>query len=49
VPAILVLFVIYGALGSLAYRRTGHPAVGGLTNAAAFAWALGVTFPLVTA
>jgi hypothetical protein len=49
VPAILVLFLIYGALSAWAYRRTGHPAVGGLTNAVAFAWALGVTFPLVAA
>jgi len=49
VPAILVLFLIYGAISAWAYRRTGHPAVGGLTNAVAFAWALGVTFPLVAA
>lgn len=49
VPAILVLFLIYGVLSTWAYRRTGHPAVGGLTNAVAFAWALGVTFPLVAA
>jgi hypothetical protein len=47
VPAILVLFLIYGVLSTWAYRRVGHPAVGGLTNAVAFAWALGVTFPLV--
>lgn len=49
VPAVLVLFLIYGVLGTWAYRRTGHPAVGGLTNAIAFAWALGVTFPLLAA
>jgi hypothetical protein len=49
VPAIVVLFLIYGLLSSWAYRRTGHPAVGGITNAIAFAWALGVTFPLVAA
>ena len=47
VPAILVLFLIYGVLSTWAYRRMGHPAVSGLTNAVAFAWALGVTFPLV--
>ena len=39
----------YGTLGSLAFRRTGYPAVGGLTNAVAFAWRLGVRFPLVAA
>ena len=49
VTAILVLFLIYGVLSTWAYRRTGHPTVGGLTNAVAFAWALGVTFPLVAA
>lgn len=49
VPAILVLFLIYGVLSTWAYQRTGHPAVGGLTEAVAFAWALGVTFPLVAA
>ncbi|HEY8566151.1 MAG TPA: alpha/beta fold hydrolase [Beijerinckiaceae bacterium] len=47
VPAILVLFLIYGALSAWTYRRTGHPAVGAIANAIAFAWALGVTFPLV--
>ncbi|WP_018260464.1 hypothetical protein [Methylobacterium sp. WSM2598] len=45
-PAIVVPFLIYGVLGTWACRRTGH---GGLTNAVAFAWDLGVTFPLLAA
>jgi pimeloyl-ACP methyl ester carboxylesterase len=49
VPAIMVLFLIYGVLSTWSYGRTGHPAVGALVNAVAFAWALGVTFPLLAA
>lgn len=49
VPAIVVLFLIYGLIGTWAYRSTGHPAVGAVANAVAFAWLLGVTFPLLTA
>ena len=49
VPAIVVLFLIYGLLSTWIYRQTGHPAVGSLANAVAFAWALGVTFPLLAA
>jgi pimeloyl-ACP methyl ester carboxylesterase len=47
VPVILVFFVIYGLFSAWAYRRTGHPFVGGIANAVGFAWAVGVTFPLV--
>lgn len=47
VPAILVFFVLYGTLSAFAYRRTGHPLVGATANAAAFAWAIAVTFPVV--
>ena len=47
VPAIVALFLIYGLMSAWAYRRTGHPAVGALANAVTFAWALGVTFPLM--
>jgi hypothetical protein len=49
VPAIVVLFLIYGMLSAWVYRRTGHPAVGALASAVAFAWALAVTFPLLAA
>jgi pimeloyl-ACP methyl ester carboxylesterase len=47
VPAILLLFLVYGLLSRWACARTGHPLVDGLANALAFAWAIAVTFPLV--
>ena len=47
IPLILLFFLAYGLLSSAIYRRTGHPFVAGIANAAAFAWAIGVTFPLL--
>jgi dienelactone hydrolase len=47
VPVILIFFVVFGLFSSWAFRRTGHPLVGALANAAAFAWAIAVTFPVV--
>jgi hypothetical protein len=47
VPAILLLFVIYGLFSRWIFRRTGHPAVAALANALAFGCFIGVTFPLV--
>jgi dienelactone hydrolase len=47
VPAILVLFLIYGLLSGWVYRRTRHPAVAAVANAIAFACAVAATFPLV--
>ena len=47
VPLILVFFVIYGLVSDWAYRRTRHPLVAGIATAIAFAWAIGVTFPLL--
>jgi hypothetical protein len=47
VPAILVLFVLYGLLSGWVYARTRHPAVAAVANAIAFACAVAVTFPLV--
>jgi hypothetical protein len=49
VPVILVFLTVYGLFSAWAYRRTGHPLPGALANALAFAWAIGVTFPLVGA
>ena len=46
-PVILLFFLVYGLLSGWVYRRTGHPWVAGLANAVAFAWAIGVTFPLL--
>jgi dienelactone hydrolase len=47
VPAILLLFVLYGLFSRWAFRRTGHPLVAALANALAFAAFIAVTFPLV--
>ena len=47
VPAVLLLFLVYGLIAGWAYRRTGQPLVGGFANALIFAWAIAVTFPLV--
>jgi dienelactone hydrolase len=46
-PVIVLFFVIYGLFAAWVTRATGQPGVAGIANAAAFAWALGVTFPLV--
>jgi hypothetical protein len=48
IPAILLFFVIYGLFSGWAYRRTLDPLVGALANALVFAWAIAVTFPLVS-
>jgi pimeloyl-ACP methyl ester carboxylesterase len=48
VPAILVLFLVYGLLSGWVYRRTQHPAVAATANAIAFACAVAVTFPVVS-
>jgi dienelactone hydrolase len=47
VPLILVFFIIYGLVSKWLYRRTRHPWVAGIVSAIAFAWAIGVTFPLL--
>ena len=47
IPVILVLFLIFGLLSRWVYRRTGHPFVAAIGNAVFFAWAIGVTFPLL--
>ncbi len=47
VPVVVVFFAVYGLFSRWVYRHTGHPLVAGLANAVAFAWALGVTFPML--
>ena len=47
VPVIVLFFLVYGLVSGWTYRRTGHPLVAGFANAVAFAWAIGVTFPLL--
>jgi pimeloyl-ACP methyl ester carboxylesterase len=47
VPVVVVFFVVYGLFSAWSFRRTGHPFVGAIAEAIGFAWAIGVTFPLV--
>lgn len=47
VPAILAFFVVFGLFSRWAYGRTWHPGVAAAGNAAVFAWAIAVTFPVV--
>jgi hypothetical protein len=48
VPAILVLFSVYGLFSRWIYQRTGYPLVAAYANALAFAWFIGVSFPVVS-
>jgi hypothetical protein len=48
IPAILVMFIVYGLFSRWIYRGTQHPLVASLANALAFAWAIAVTFPVVS-
>lgn len=47
-PVILLFFIVYGVMNRWIYRATRAPAVGGVALGIAFAWALGVTFPLLS-
>ncbi|MAU97352.1 MAG: alpha/beta hydrolase [Fulvimarina sp.] len=47
VPVIALFFLVFGAFSAWIYRATGQPLVAALANALAFAWAIGVTFPLL--
>lgn len=47
VLVIVLYFIVYGLFSAWAWQRTNHPWVAGIANAVAFAWAIGVTFPLL--
>lgn len=47
VPAILLLFLAFGLISRWSYAATRHPLPGALANAAIFAWAIAVTFPMI--
>jgi len=47
VPVIALFLIVYGSFSAWIYRSTGHPLVAAIANAVAFAWAIGVTFPLL--
>jgi hypothetical protein len=46
IPAILILFIVFGLFSGWIYRRTGHPLVAGVANALVFATAITVSFPI---
>jgi dienelactone hydrolase len=48
IPAILLLFVIYGIFSAWVFRQTRNPFVAAIANAIVFAWFIGVTFPIVS-
>jgi pimeloyl-ACP methyl ester carboxylesterase len=48
VPIIALFLIVYGSFSGWIYRRTRHPWVAAIANAVAFAWAIGVTFPLLS-
>jgi hypothetical protein len=47
IPAILLLFLVYGLLSRWIGRRTRDPLPAAVCTALAFAWAIAVTFPIV--
>jgi len=48
-PIVVIFFAIFGLLGAWVERRTNHPLPGAVMAGFAFAWALGVTFPMLSA
>jgi len=46
-PAILLLFLAFGLISRWSFQATRHPLPGALANAAVFAWAIAVTFPMI--
>ncbi|WP_264473575.1 alpha/beta fold hydrolase [Rhodobacter sp. Har01] len=48
-PVIVLFFLLFGWLSARAWGATLHPFAGAIMQALAFAWALGVTFPLLAA
>jgi hypothetical protein len=48
VPAILLLFTVFAIISRWSYQATHHPLPGAVANAAVFAWAIAVTFPMIT-
>jgi len=47
VPAILLLFIVFGLFSRWVFHRTGHPWPAAIANAIVFAWFTALTFPLV--
>ncbi|WP_406855364.1 alpha/beta fold hydrolase [Alsobacter sp. KACC 23698] len=49
VPVMAPVLMAFGLLSRWTYDRTGSPLVAGAVSGLAFAWAIGVTFPLLAA
>lgn len=49
VPVIVMFFIVFGAFSRWSYRATRHPLPAAIATAIAFAWAIGVTFPMIAA
>jgi ABC-type polysaccharide/polyol phosphate export permease len=47
IPVIVLFFLVYGLFSAWTYKQTNVPWVAALANALAFAWAIGVSFPLL--
>ncbi len=47
VPAVLLMFIVYGLFSRWIFRATIHPLVAAIANALAFGFLIAVTFPLV--
>lgn len=47
VPAILLLFTVYGLISRWVHRATGHPLVAAFAHAFVFAWLIAMTFPVI--
>ncbi len=48
-PVIVLFFLVFGLMGAFVGQRTGNPMATGLALGLILAWALGVSFPLITA
>ena len=48
VPAILLLFGMYGLFSAWSQQRTGSPLVAAIANALVFAWFIAASFPVVS-
>jgi hypothetical protein len=46
-PVVLLFFLLFGLLSRWSFRATGSPMPAALAQAVLFAWAIGVTFPLL--
>lgn len=47
VPVMVPFFLAFGLISTWSYRATNSPLAAGLANAAVFAWAIAVTFPML--